>query len=143
MSFGRKFTLEDAKEFLLNSGLFYYEKGDEEYIKENPGYMSPEEIEENKSLLNLNDVFGWAWADCEKVSDEEFPKLAELVWLYGFSGAIYWASKKRNGLKSEFHHYNRFIEFVEKEEKIANKFDSHSKYAYSRQKYKIGCDNTP
>ena len=56
--------------------------------------------------------------DFEYVSDEELPKVANLFWNYGWCGILYWASKKNNGMKSEFFDNNRFIEFVENEEKI-------------------------
>jgi hypothetical protein len=143
MSFGRKFNLKEAQEFLWESDVLFFYKGEEvdyhsdENRKDDPYYISPEDLEKDKRTLNLNDIFGWAWADAEELEDKDFPEVARLLWQYGMCGVIYWASKKRKNMRSEFHHYNRFIQFVETEEKIANKFDSHSKYAYSKQSYKI------
>lgn len=87
--------------------------------------------------INLNDVFGWAIGDSEYVKEEDIPELGTLVFKYGFCGMLYWVSKKR-GCKSEFHHYNRMIEFVTKEEEIKNSHQSESKYAYDKKQYTIG-----
>lgn len=51
--------------------------------------------EEVKAFVVLNDVFGYCCADAEEVALDEIPELASLWKKYGFTGAIYWASKKR------------------------------------------------
>lgn len=46
----------------------------------------------------LNDVFDYACADCEDVSLEEMPLLAEVYRAHQFDGIVAWASNKRDGI---------------------------------------------
>ena len=119
---GIMFTIERAREMLCNAGVFYYNS--EEELKK---YCDDDE---SLQVLNMNDVWGWACADCEEVSDDELPELATLFFRYGFCGVLYWVSKKRNNCRSEFYHYNRMIDFVEQEEKLRSGSKSESEYAY-------------
>lgn len=100
-------------------------------------YGHDDEWPEAAQTLNLNDVWGWACNDCQYVGDEEIPELAKLVLDYGWCGMLYWVSRKRNGMRSEFHHYNRMIDFVANEEKI-KEGKSSSEYAYTKTIYSLG-----
>lgn len=124
-----KFTTESAREFLHKAGLFYYDD-----------LSDLDEGEDLKWLdkLNLNDTFGWGCADCEDVTDEEYPVLAELYWKYGYCGMLYWVSKKRDWERSEFKDINRFIDFVKHEEELVEKVPGSSKRAYTPYSYTLG-----
>lgn len=115
------FNLRQAKELLYSANIFFENK-------------IPHEI-------NLNDVFGWAMADGEEVSDEELPEVAELFFYYGWCGILYWVHKKRNNMKSEFQDVNRFISFVKIEEQIKKDYPRHSERAYKKEQYIIGPNN--
>jgi hypothetical protein len=99
-------------------------------------FFDDEDIGEH--MLNLNDVFGWACADTEKVEDEDIIRVAELFSKYGWCGILYWVSNKRNGERSEFLDNNRFIDFVDNEEKLVKKEPDNDKRAYLKYKYKLG-----
>lgn len=90
-----------------------------------------------EQTLNMNDVWCWACADGEKVPDEALPRVAELFWRYGWAGILYWVSQQNDGLRSEFHHYNRMIDFVANEERIKHG-KSQSEYAYCEESYSLG-----
>ncbi len=47
-------------------------------------------------LLNMNDTFHYARADCEEVGSEDLGEVARLFKTYGYGGLTYWVSKKRN-----------------------------------------------
>lgn len=89
-------------------------------------------------MINLNDVFGWACADTEKVEDEEIVEVAELFGKYGWCGILYWVSKKRGGQRSEFLDNNRFIDFVSNEEKLIKQEPDTDKRAYLKYSYTLG-----
>ena len=88
--------------------------------------------------LNMNDVWGWACADGEDVSDDELPEVARLFWHYGWAGILYWVSEKNNKCQSEFHDVNRMIEFVRHEEQLCKDVPDHSERAYKQITYTIG-----
>lgn len=111
------FTTESARELLTKADVFFSEWG---------------------QTLNMNDVWAWASADAECVPDDELPQLAELFWRYGFCGILFWVSKRRNNMQSEFHDINRFVDFVRHEEEIREKFPDPSKRAYIKQEYNLG-----
>lgn len=114
----------EAVKLLEASGIFFYTDPDSDG-------MEPH-------MINLNDVFGWAWADAEKVEDAEMLPLAELYRDYGWCGVLYWVSKKRDNMRSEFLDNNRFIDFVAQEEKIKRDVPDSSKRAYHKVKYRLG-----
>ena len=87
--------------------------------------------------LNMNDTWGWATAWGVEVADNELPELKHLFWCYGWCGVLYWASQKYDGMRSEFYHYNRMLEFVENEERIRKMFPKESDLAYHNEAYKI------
>lgn len=120
------FTIEEARTLLKAANVFY--DIDEE---------DDEEDQKFAQALNMNDVWGWAYDDCEFVKDEELPEVAELFRAYGWCGILYWVSEKRKGLKSEFSDNNRFIQFVENEEKIKREMPDDDKRAYKKAKYLI------
>ena len=91
-----------------------------------------------KQTLNMNDVWAWASADGEYVTDEELPRLAELFWSYGWCGILYWVSQKNDGMRSEFVDVNRFIDFVAHEEAIREELPNSSARAYAKRQYIIG-----
>lgn len=93
---------------------------------------------EIKRMINLNDVFGWAWADGENVTDEDLPKVAYLFREYGWCGILYWVSDKRGGQRSEFADINRYIDFVKNEETLIQKEPNTDKRAYIKYKYTLG-----
>ena len=123
-------TIDDAREFLTQANLFYVDQDDKE--------EDPEEYEKWKQTLNMNDVWGWACADCETIPDEELPAVAELFWNYGWCGILYWVSERNGQMKSEFHDNNRFIEFVRNEERIRKEVPNNNKRAYMKAEYSIG-----
>jgi len=90
--------------------------------------------------INMNDVWGWAIADCEYVPDESLPEVASLFFRYGWAGILYWVSERHNGMKSEFHDINRFIGFVRNEERIRAEFPDSSRRAYAKQTYTLGAE---
>ena len=116
---------EKAFKLLDEAGLFY-------------GY-DPKYDDDPKTAqeLNMNDVWGWATAWGQYVTDEELPEVAELFWKYGWCGILYWMSQKHNGMRSEFYHYNRMIDFVEHEEHLSKKYPDESTLAYHKTSYKI------
>jgi len=122
------FTIEEARELLRKAEVFYYN--------------DPSEItNKNENILqviNFNDIWAWASAWGEYVPDNELPIVAELFWLYGWCGILYWCSEKHDKMKSEFHDINRMIEFVRKEEAIKKDIPDPSKRAYTKKTYKLG-----
>jgi len=119
-------NIEDARKLLTSGNVFYdFEEDDEDY-------------EQFKQAINLNDVFGWGWADCEMVKDNELPELARLYDLYGWCGVLYWVSQKRDGMRSEFLDNNRFIDFVAAEEQLIKEEPDFNKRAYKKYSYTLG-----
>ena len=114
-------SIENARK-LLNAANVFYDDDRPEFVQ----------------TLNMNDVWAWASADGEKVSDEELPEVANLFLDYGWCGILYWVSRKRGGKRSEFCDINRFIEFAEKEEEIKKALPNGSDRADTRQTYQIG-----
>lgn len=100
----------------------------------------PEDDDDGK-LINLNDVFGWAVADCEKVEDNELVEVAGLFKSYGWCGILYWVCQKRNNLNttkhSEFCDINRFVEFVKNEEALIKREPNCDKRAYLKYSYTL------
>lgn len=106
-------------------------------------FFTADELEEDpetfsRYVLNMNDVWGWACADCEEVAEEELQAVALLFHNYGWCGILYWVSEKRGGMKSEFLDNNRFIDFVRHEEGLREKVPNSSERAYKKIKYKLG-----
>lgn len=99
--------------------------------------------EDLHQCLNMNDVWGWACADLEKVENGELPELATLFKAYGWCGVLYWVSEKRGGCRSEFEDNNRFIDFVRYEETIRNEIPSSSARAYAKRQYVLGEQGEP
>lgn len=97
-----------------------------------------DEDEIPKHTINLNDVFGWACADCEHVPDDKIIEVADLYKKYGWCGVLYWVSERRGGQRSEFLDNNRFIDFVKKEEERIRQEPDTDKRAYLKYGYKIG-----
>lgn len=129
------FTIDKARKFLDLSGIFCTSQ------EEFEGVTDPEEIEDLKwglQVINLNDTWAWACSDCQKVEDEELPELAQLFWYYGYCGVLYWAAKKGGILASQFLDINRFIEFVENEERIKIEEPDWNKRAFYKSVYTLG-----
>lgn len=119
------FSVESAREFLDKSGIFY-----EADDSDGPKWSQ---------TINLNDTFYRACSDCEYVSDEELPRVAELLYRYGWCGICYWVVvEKRKEESVEFEDTNRFIKFVSIEESIRAKEPSYSKRAYLKWEYVLG-----
>ena len=117
-------SLDEDKAYLEAAGIFFGDfDGDEP---------------ESRYEINLNDVWAWACSYGEKVEEAEFPALARLHRAYGWCGVLYWASKKSNGIRSEFHDVNRAIDFVAHEEKLRADEPNSSKRAYTKLTYTLG-----
>ena len=102
-------------------------------------YDIDEDEPEMNQMINLNDIFGWACADCEKVEDGDLIEVAKLFKKYGWCGILYWVSEiKRDGLRSEFLDNNRFIDFVKLEEDLIKQEPDTDKRAYKKYKYTLG-----
>lgn len=119
-----RFNVDSARMMLQFAGLFFEDADEPQWSQ----------------TLNLNDTFGWAIADCESVSDEDLPKVAELFWRYGYAGVLYWVSERRGGQRSEFQDINRFIDFARAEELIRSEEPSDTKRAYLHKEYTLGAD---
>ena len=91
-----------------------------------------------KYILNMSDVWCWACADAEYIEKKEIPEVTRLFKEYGWPGLLYWASQKNGGIYSEFTDNNRFIEFVENEERVKEEVPDYNKRAYHKVKYTIG-----
>jgi hypothetical protein len=103
-------------------------------------YPIDEDEPEMRQMINLNDAFFWAYADCEKVEDDDLIEVAQLFVTYGWCGVYYWVMKKRNLLKDEveFKDINRFINFVKHEEELVKKEPNSDRRAYIIYKYELG-----
>ena len=121
------FSIDKAKKLLLAADVFF----------------EAEDFEEDsetwdKYILNMNDVWAWACADCEEVLEDELPELARLFFQYGWAGILYWVSQKNKGLRSEFLDNNRFIDFVKNEEALVKALPDNNVRAYKKITYKLG-----
>lgn len=102
-------------------------------------YESDEDEDEKfERIINMNDVWGWACADSHEVPMDQMVELLRLYNDYGWCGVLYFVSEREGGRVSEFHHYNRMIEFVKKEEVIRSKHKRYNAYAYDKQSYTVG-----
>lgn len=106
-------------------------------IKACPLYYErdPEENQEGRHFILMNDVWGWAWADEFEINDENICEVAKLYDSYGFCGLLYYQSKERKS--SEFTDNNRIIQFVQNEERIKKEEPNHNKRAYYKASYII------
>lgn len=92
-------------------------------------------------MLNLNDTFAWACADCQYVSDEDLPRVAHLFREYGMCGIYYWVAVEKRGWQLgviEFLDIRRMVQFVMNEEAITKEEPRSSARAYLRREYVIG-----
>lgn len=124
------FKVEEARELLQKADVFF-DVDDDDLNGRDPQW---------KQALNMNDVWGWACADVEFVTDEQLPQVAELFWRYGWCGILYWVSEQNDKCKSAFHDVNRQIEFVRNEEVIRAEIPGSSERAYTKRTYTIGAD---
>ena len=115
-------NIEYARKLLVEAGIFYGDMDDDP---------------RDQQTINFNDTWCWASAWGEYVEDDELPELGRLFWHYGWAGVLYWGSQKNKGMRSEFYHYNRMIEFVEREEALVKKYPSESTRAYHKTWYLI------
>jgi hypothetical protein len=119
-------NIEESRKLLQQAGVFYC----------NSEFELDGEDSSNLQTLNMNDVWAWATAWGEYISNEELPEVAELFCSFGFAGILYWMSEKYDKMQSEFHHFNRMIEFVRKEKEIKVEFGD--KYIFGKISYTIG-----
>jgi hypothetical protein len=68
-------------------------------------------MDEDKYVLNMNDTFHYACADCEEVNKEEAKEVVRLFKRYGFKGIDYWVAQKR-GYDPEIPRYKEGVEEV-------------------------------
>ena len=120
---------EEARKLLMTLGYLYVDEDDE--------IEKTEVYNKLKNYLNMNDVWCWACAEGEYVPDEELPVVADLFCNYGWCGILYWVSQRNNCMRSEFYDNNRFIEFVENEERIKKEVPDYNKRAYHQTSYTI------
>lgn len=95
-------------------------------------------VEDN--VLNLNDALAWASADGEPVEDSERPRVTELFFRYGWCGILYWVTREKRkvtGTVSEFCDVQRWVDFVEQEERIREEVPECGKRAYVYCEYTI------
>ena len=92
----------------------------------------------NCLVLNMNDTWGWAMAWGEEVPDDKVGEIADLIWLYGYAGALYWVSERHGQMRSEFEDINRCVDFVRHEEKLRKDEPNSSKRAYKKLVYTLG-----
>lgn len=124
-----EYTIETARKLLNDAELFYGRDEDGE---------NEEEKAWGEQRLNQNDVWAWATAMCEHVSDEELVPLAQLFWRYGWCGVLYWVSERNKHMRSEFEDNNRFIDFVRHEEQLRKDIPDDNQRAYHKLEYKLG-----
>lgn len=124
-----------AYQKLLLARVFYHES--EEELDED--YDTTEEREKWRYMINLNDAWYWACADCERVAVEDLPEVWRMFMGYGWHGVGYWVMKQRNMTweQIEFRDVRRFMQFIEHEEGIRASSEKPSAYAYSRATYTI------
>ena len=120
-------SIDEAKKLLNASGIFF-----------DADDFDEDEEDFNRYLINMNDTWAWACSYMEEVKEDELPELARLYSLYGWCGVLYWVSQKNEGMESEFHDNNRFIDFVKHEEKLIKDVPDCTKRAYKKIKYKLG-----
>jgi hypothetical protein len=113
------YSLDEAKAMLTAAGVFYDDP--------TPPYT-----------LNMNDTWGWGEAWGEPVPEEELPRLATLFFRYGFGGILYWMSERHDGMRSEFAHYNRALDYARHEEAIRAEVPGSSDRAYAKRSYTLG-----
>jgi len=118
---------QGAFNLLQQAGLFYMDSDE----------TDDEDYDKFKQMLNMSDVWCWACADGEDVPDEELIELKRLFCTYGRCGVLYWVSKRNDNMRSEFYNNNRYIEFVENEERIRKEYPGSSERAYHKTSYTI------
>lgn len=119
-----KYSIEQARKLLAGAGLFY-------------GIDDEDDPDEMAQTLNMNDVWAWASAEGEYVPDDKLPGLADLFRRYGWAGILYWVSEKNDGLRSEFHDNNRFIDFVRHEETLRKEVPDSNTRGYIKISYTL------
>ena len=85
----------------------------------------------------MGDVWAWACADCIVLTDENVVRVAELYDRYGFPGFLFFKIEAEGYTKSEFTDNNRFIQFVQNEERIRKECPDYNKRAYFKTQYTI------
>lgn len=94
--------------------------------------------EDGKLSMNMNDTWAWASSWSVAVCSDQVAEVASLFRTYGRAGLMYWHSCQENDMRSEFHHYNRAVEFVRNEERIRKETPGSSELAYRQVEYVIG-----
>lgn len=102
------------------------------------GDGGPDENPQDAQTLNMNDVWGWAYAWGEYVPDDALPEVERLFRSYGLCGLYYWVSERHSQMRSEFEDINRFVEFVRQEERIRKSEPNSSRRAYLKHSYRLG-----
>lgn len=140
-----RFTIEAAREFLRRAQIMYTDDiatecaeidADADYTDEQKAEYK-QEVVEGAQILNMNDCFGWALAWGKHVPDEDLVELAELIWRYGWCGALYYTSEHSDKCRSEFADNQRFIDFVRSEEAIRKEVPNSNRRAYHKVSYQL------
>lgn len=134
--------IEEARTFLEMAGIFYTTRVQLEEARNDPECSEfIQDMESEIQVINLNDTWAWACADCVKPEDSELPEVARLYREYGWCGILYWAAEKQDIKRSEFEDTTRKLEFVRHEEAIRKEFENEttsSKLAYAKRIYTLG-----
>lgn len=72
--------------------------------------------QENRLLLNMNDTFAYACADCEEVPEGKVEEIISLYKRHGNNGLIYWVAKQR-GEDPGVPEYRKEVQRIRKLEK--------------------------
>lgn len=100
-------------------------------------YHDPEERPDYHSIM-MNDVWGWASAGGYEVTDKNVRRVAQLYDRYGFAGLVYYQTEADPRYKaSEFTDNNRFLQFVQNEERIRKEVPDYNKRGYHKAAYQI------
>lgn len=90
-------------------------------------------------MISMGDVWAWASADAITVTDDNVKQIAKLYSKYGFCGLVYYQCKVLGEWESsEFVDINRYIEFVDNEERICQEVPDYNARGYAKRTYIIG-----
>lgn len=110
-------------------------------MKACPSYYHDAEERPHYHSIMMSDVWGWACADGFTLTDANIERVAELYNRYGFPGLLYYQTEADPRYKSsEFTDNNRFLQFVQNEERIRKEQPDYNKRGYYKAAYAISGD---
>lgn len=144
-------NIEWARKILETAEVFYFNSKEER-----DDLSEKEKAFGLEQALNLNDSWAWGCADCETVTDEEMPRVAQLYSTYGWNGILYWVFIEKRKEESidfvEFQDVKRALQFIIGEEQIKaemlkkyppdeyKQFGARYHILFQKAEYKIGND---